>query len=357
MSLSDRTKLGNLASVIIVSYNSKNDLAECIPSLMSQSYTNKELIIVDNASADGTVAFIREQYPDIHLVESKSNLGYAEGNNLGFRHSQGDYIVIVNPDTVAHHDWLKELIRPLENDTGISLTSSKILLYDRRDNINTCANITHYSGLDFCNGFRDSSARFVKDEEVGAVSGCSFAITRNVFDQLNGFDPDFFMYMEDIDISWRARLAGYKILLAPSSIIYHKFSLIVHPWKLFFLERNRYLMILKNYKLKVLVLSMPALFITEIMTMGYAVTRGLPFVYYKLKAYLWLATNFGQIIDKRRNVQKTIKITEKDFIRMLEWHIPFDQLVGNRLLYAVANLVFNSFYYAFYTFVLQTALN
>jgi GT2 family glycosyltransferase len=316
-----------------------------------------EVIIVDNASSDGTVDFIRDQYPGLKLVESKANLGYAEGNNIGFRHSCGDYIVIVNPDTVAHHDWLKELLLPLEDDQGISLTSSKVLLYDQRDSINTCANITHYSGLDFCNGFRAPSARFDRAEEVGAVSGCSFAIRRNVFAQLNGFDPDFFMYMEDIDISWRARLAGHKILLAPLSIIYHKFSLKVNPRKMFFLERNRYLLILKNFRLKILLLSLPALFITEIMTMGYAVIRGPSFIYYKLKAYWWLLTNPGKVLDKRWDAQNNIKISEKAFIQMLEWHIPFDQLIENRLLQAVTNLVFNSFYHAFYHLVLRTTLS
>jgi Predicted glycosyltransferases len=357
MSSSHKTSSGSLASVIIVSYNSKNDLEECIPSLISQSYTNKELIVVDNASTDGSAAFVRARYPDIALIENKSNSGYAGGNNIGFLHSHGDYIVIINPDTVAHRDWLKELIRPLENDPDISLTSSKILLYDRRDNINTCANITHYSGLDFCKGFREPSARFDKEEEVGAVSGCSFAIRRSVFDQVGGFDPDFFMYMEDVDISWRARLAGYTIMLAPSSIIYHKFSLKVNPGKIFFLERNRYMMILKNFRLKALLLSLPALLVTEAMTMGYAVTQGPAFVFYKLKAYWWLATNLGRIIEKRRTVQKNIKITEKEFFRMLEWHIPFDQLIENRLLRATVNLAFNSFYYAFYTFVIRRILS
>lgn len=346
-----------LASVIIVSYNSKKDLIECLPSILDQAYPALEIIVVDNASTDGTSQYLREQYPCVNLIESQDNLGYAAGNNLGFLYSRGEYVVIVNPDTVACPGWLSELIKPLEEDPGLSLTSSKILLYDRRDNINTCANITHYSGLDFCNGLWASSARFDRDQEVGAVSGCSFAIRRSVFDQLNGFDSDFFMYMEDIDISWRARLAGHRILLAPASIIYHKFRLKVHPWKLFFLERNRYLMILKNYRLKILLVSLPALLITEIMIMGYAVTRGLPFVFYKLKAYWWISTNFWTVLDKRRDVQKNIKITEKAFIRMLEWHIPFHQLVENRLLQALTNIVFNSFYYAFYTFVLKPTLS
>lgn len=349
--------VNHLVSIILVSHNSKADLAECLPSIISQSYPRKEIIIIDNASTDGTVSYVKGRYPGIKLIESGSNLGYAAGNNLGFRHSTGKYLVIVNPDTVAEQGWLEELIRPLENDPCVSLTSSKILLYDHQDSINTCANITHYSGLDFCNGFRDPSGKFDKDEEVGAVSGCSFAIRRSVFEQLNGFDPDFFMYLDDIDISWRARLAGHKILLAPSSIIYHKFSLKIHPRKLFFLERNRYQLILKNFRLKILLLSLPALLITEIMTMGYAVIRGLPFVYFKLKAYWWLIANLGKVASKRRAAQNNIKISEKAFIQMLEWHIPFDQLIENRLLQAITSVVFNSFYHAFYKLILQTTLS
>jgi len=136
---------------------------------------------VDNASTDNTPEFIRAEFPDIKLVETGSNLGYPAGNNIGFEHAKGEYIVILNPDTVADPNWLLQLMKPLDENPDIAITTPKILLYDHKDKINTCGNSVHFTGLDFCRGLYEPSTSFSKNEEVGAISGCSFAIRKEVF--------------------------------------------------------------------------------------------------------------------------------------------------------------------------------
>ncbi len=341
-----------LTSIIILSYNSRKDLTECISSLIDQTYPDKEIIIVDNASTDGSPEFVRKSFPGIKLIETGSNLGYPAGNNAGASQAKGKYIIVVNPDTVADPQWLDELIRPLEENPEIALTTSKILMYGQRGRINTCANHSHFTGLDFCRGLHEPSSSFSYPQEVGAVSGCSFAIRREVFEELGGFDPDFFLYLEDIDLSWRARLAGYKILYVPSSIVHHKFRLSVAPWKEFYLERNRYLMLLKNYSLKMLILITPALFVTEIVTWGHAILNGFPYIHNKFRAYRWILANPGRILDKRREIQKNRRVSDKEFIQLLEWKIPFEQVIGNGFVSGLANVILNSFY-KFYFIVLK----
>ena len=189
-------KNSKLATIILLSYNSHEDLAECIPSLMGQTYLNNEIIVVDNASTDSSVEFIKTNYPDIKLIETGENLGYPSGNNVGFEHAEGEYIAVLNPDTIVDTKWLAELIKPLEHDPQIALTTSKILIYDRKTVINTCANSPHYTGLDFCRGLYDAASEYGEIEEVGAISGCSFVIRKEALNHLAGFDSDLFLYLE-----------------------------------------------------------------------------------------------------------------------------------------------------------------
>jgi len=333
-----------LVSIILLSYNSKEDLEACLPSLMSQTYTHHEIIVVDNASTDNTSGFIRDNYPNITLIETGSNLGYPGGNNIGYQHARGEYIIILNPDTVTDPNWLAELIKPLSENSGIALTTSKILIYGQQDTINTCANIIHYTGLDFCRGLNESSSHFSKPEEVGAISGCSFAVKREVFEDLGGFDADFFLYLEDADLSWRARLAGYRIMFVPDSIVYHKFHISVTPWKEFYLERNRYLMLLKNGSLTMLVLTFPAFIVTEIVTWGHAVLHGYSFIYNKLRAYWWILTNIAKINKKRGVVLENRRIGDRELLRLFDWKIPFEQVIENGILCKLSNVLFNSFF-------------
>ncbi|AYK15550.1 glycosyltransferase family 2 protein [Methanosarcina flavescens] len=331
-------------SIVILSYNNREDLEECIPSLMSQTYQDFEIIVVDNASMDGSEEFIRTNYPMIKVVQTGKNLGYPAGNNAGFEVAEGEYIVVVNPDTVADPEWLAELIKPLERDHTIAATTSKILIYYQKDRINTCANTSHLTGLTFCRGLNKSVDEFNNFQAVGAVSGCSFAIRRDVLKYINGFDPDFFLYMEDADLSWRIRFAGGKILYVPESIIYHKFNLSIAPWKEFYLERNRYLILLKNLDTKTLLLLTPALAITEIVTMSHAVLNGPKYVKSKLMAYLWIIKHIRAISIKRDETLSKKRVTDKEFFGLLDWSIPFEQVIENPIMKRTTDIIFNSFY-------------
>lgn len=332
------------ASIILLAYNSKSDLEECIPSLESQSYKDYEIIVMDNSPNNDVQNFVSKNYPDIKYVKNNSNIGYPAGNNNGLKYAKGKYIIVVNPDTVADNEWLNQLIKPLENNAEVAITNSKVLLYHYQDLVNTFSNYCHFTGLDFCKGLGEPSSLYSKPSEAGAISGCSFATRRDVFEEIGGFDPDFFLYMEDVDLAWRVRLAGYKILAVPSSIIYHKYELSIGAWKNYYLERNRYQMLLKNYSLKMLILIFPAILVAEIITWGHAILQGLPYIKSKLDAYWWVLTNIPGIIEKRKQIQNNRKISDKEFIELLEWRIPFEQVIKNKTLCRIADIVFNTFF-------------
>jgi GT2 family glycosyltransferase len=331
-------------SIVVLSYNSREDLVECIPSLLSQTYQDFEIIVVDNASIDKCEEFIRVNYPEIRVVQTGKNLGYPAGNNAGFQVAEGQYIVVLNPDTITDPEWLATLIKPLESDPTLTATTSKILIYSQKDRVNTCSNIIHHTGLTFCRGLDKPADQFNNYQIVSAVSGCSFAIRSNMLKKINGFDPDFFLYQEDADLSWRIRFAGGKIMYVPESVIYHKFRLSIAPWKEFYLERNRYLILLKNFDLKTLLLLLPSLFVTEIVTMGHAVLNGPNYIKSKLLAYFWIVRNFKVILAKRHETLSKKEITDREFFRLLDWRIPFEQVIENPIITRTAEIVFNSFY-------------
>jgi GT2 family glycosyltransferase len=331
-------------SIVILSYNSREDLEECIQTLITQTYHSFEIIVVDNASTDGSEEFVRINYPEIKVVQTGRNLGYAAGNNAGFEVAKGEYIVVVNPDIVADPEWLAELIKPLESDQTITATTSKILIYYQKDRINTCAHKNHPTGLTFCRGLNKSADDFNNCQEVSSVSGCSFAIRSDMLRNINGFDPDFFLYQEDADLSWRIRFAGGKIMYVPKSVIYHKYKLSIAPWKEFYLERNRYLILLKNLDSVTLLLLLPSLIVTEIVTIGHALLNGPKYTKSKLLADLWILKNIKIVFTKRRETLSKKKISDKEFFNFLDWNIPFEQVIENSIISRIADMVFNSFY-------------
>jgi len=336
-------------SIILLTYNNNKDLAECIPSIFNQTYKDFELMIIDNGSTDGTIEFIKTNYPEIKLIETNSNLGYAGGNNIGFRHAKGDYIVVINPDTFVDPNWLVNLIKPLEEDPHIGITNPKVLEYNDRDH-GSCGNTSHYTGLHFPRGLEKSAATFTKPEIVSAISGCSFAIRREVLSRLKGFDPDYFLYLEDSDLSLRARLAGYDIMFTPESIVYHKHKTIITPQKEYYLERNRYMLLLKCYSMKLLIILLPAFILTEIVTWTHAAINGYKFAYSKLRAYGWILFNVGKILEKRQDVKALKKISDRKFLQLIEPEIPFEQIIESRMICTISDVVINSFYRAYFRF-------
>ncbi|HEU4792968.1 MAG TPA: glycosyltransferase family 2 protein [Nitrolancea sp.] len=291
------------ASVIVFGYNSRRFLDVCFTALLTQAYPgNFEVLFIDNTSTDGSVAYVQEHFPSVRVIESGENLGYAGGNNLGAKFARGDVLAFINPDTQAESDWLRELVRPLVLDSSIGLTTSKIVLIDNPDVINTCGNDLTLAGIATCRLAGEEAEKVTADEDVSAVSGAACAIRADLFLRLGGFDERFWMYLEDTDLSWRARLAGYRCRLAARSVVAHHYTFRLPPGKTRVIERNRYRMLAKNLSGWMLVALIPCLVVGELMTWGWAVLRGPRHLWAKTLAALWL---FGHLFELQQARQLT----------------------------------------------------
>jgi GT2 family glycosyltransferase len=338
------------ASVIIVSYNQRTMLDACLRSLLLCTNSNDEIILVDNASSDGSAQHIEATFSNVHVIQSSKNLGFASGSNLGASNALGNYLVFLNPDTEVSPGWLEELITPLENDTGIGLATSKILLLNNPHRINTAGNNIHLSGLTMCRGLGLKAEALTKSTEVNAVSGAGFIIRRDLFERLHGFDPDFFMYMEDADLSWRSRIAGYKCLYIPSSVMYHDYALRFGSKKTYYQERNRYLMLLKSLRWPTFLILMPMLLLMEVISWGFVLFREPNRYHNKLDAYKWIVTNWGSIQGKRFQVQLLRRVSDRELLLKNSWRISFDQ-VDEGFVGSTARVIFNPLFYVFYRLI------
>jgi GT2 family glycosyltransferase len=319
MIATDFRSFNELASIIIVTYNHHKYLEKCVSSIRKQNYPH-EIIVVDNGSTDGTINYIKETFPDIKIIVSPANRGYGAGNNLGFKYTNGRYIVILNPDVIVEQSWLENLIAPLKRQDNV-ITTSKILMYDGKK-INTLGNINHYTGLTFTRGLGEDPIKYSQILQTTGISGACFALTNTAYAKIGGFDETFFLYNEDSDFSWRANLMGYNILAIPDSIIYHDYQLKVSPEKIYFLEKGRYIILRKYLSLKDKIILSPSLFIAEILTFGYAIQFGKVGLKFKLKA---------MVDGYNARVQYVNREDHTLLFQMLEKSIPIDQLTFTRI--------------------------
>ena len=313
-------------SIIVVNYNSGTKLSRCLQSVnQTKLVVETEVIVVDNASTDGSVDFVDIKFPGLTLIRNHKNLGYGAGNNIGAAHARGKYLAFLNPDTVIQSDWLSSLVATLESNATIGLVTSKILMINQPGMINACGNDVHISGLTLCRGLGKSSSDLNQLEEVCAVSGAAFAIRSNLYNFLGGFDKDFFLYMEDTDISIRSRLLGYKCYFVPDSVVYHDYVLNFSKRKTFFLERNRHLMLLKCFRIGTIMVLFPILLLAEIVTWSYILLRDTKNYYNKINAYLWIFNNLNSIMAKRRTIQKLRRISDKEILKLSLSRLEFEQ--------------------------------
>lgn len=326
-------------SVIILNYNGGQQLERCLRSVLDQTYTNYEVIVVDNASTDESVELVKRKFPNIKLIVNLKNMGYSGGNNIGIRSTNSEYVVILNPDTEVDRNWLSELVKPLKEDESVAFTTSKILDYHNKKKINTCGNLEHFTGFAFCRGIGESPDKYCKPEAVGGFSGCSFLARKKILDEIGYFDKDFFSYLEDADLSWRARLMGYKIMYVPTSIVYHRHSATLSPLKYFLLEKNRNALLMKHYNVKTLIFISPALILSEVLAWGYALKNGSSYMKAKVRAHAWTVKNLRNILEKRRSIQRLRKASDRELLNQLTHEIPISALMNTNVDSFSRNLV------------------
>jgi GT2 family glycosyltransferase len=209
-----------MVSVVILNFNGRRYLEACLSSLAAQTYRDFEVIVVDNASQDGSVEYLEAQFPWVKVIRNRANLGFAGGCNEGIKHTCGDFILTLNNDTRAESRLIEYLIKPMLSDKRVGACAAKMLLPDGR--INSAGICLSRSGAAWDRGmFEQDCGQYDYQQEVfGACAGAAL-YRKEMLDEIGLFDEDFFLYMEDVDLAFRAKLAGWKCIYVPEAVVYH----------------------------------------------------------------------------------------------------------------------------------------
>lgn len=318
-----------LVSIIIVNYNGYKHLKECFDTLDNLIYNNKEIIFVDNGSIDNSVDFIKEHYKNVKIIKLEKNYGYAIPNNLAAAQARGKYIALLNNDVSVNQFWLSELVKIAESAPTIGIVASKIYYYETPEVINYAGGFFEKFGYSrhICANLKDNE-KFNSQRETFFACGAALLIKRTLIDKIGLFDPLYFAYCEDLDLSWRAWIAGYKVIYAPKSFIYHKSSSVLKefiPRRLFLNERNRLRTILKNYEIRSLVIVLPIYFKRRLLILKKNIfiiinNQNLAIFYFLIyiKTFFWNLYHIHSLIKNRKIIGSYRKIDDKKMFQIFE---------------------------------------
>lgn len=241
----------------ILNWNGQKWLEKFLPSVCNSTYPNHHVLVIDNASTDDSVSFLQKNYPEIQIVVNPTNSGFAGGYNQGLQNIEADYYAILNSDVEVDKHWLNPLVDRLENNKNIAAAQPKILAYKQKDHFEYAGAAGGYIdkyGFPFCRGRIFFTAEQDLDQYNTAqavfwATGAALFIRASVFNQLKGFDADFFAHMEEIDLCWRIQNTAYQVWVEPKSVVYHVGGGTLgkeNPHKTYLNFRNNLIMMAKN---------------------------------------------------------------------------------------------------------------
>jgi GT2 family glycosyltransferase len=211
----------NKVSVIVVNWNGQRFLEDCLGSLSRQTYANREIILVDNGSTDASVNYVKEKFPEVKVVELRENTGFTGGNAAGLQVAEGEFIGLVNNDTRADDRWMENLLKPMLRDHKIGICASKLIIADTKC-MDSAGDGMTTAGVGFNRGHGTNVNMYSSMQAVFAACAAGALYRRKMIDEIGFLDDDFFLYDEDVDLCFRAQLAGWKCVYVPDAIVHHK---------------------------------------------------------------------------------------------------------------------------------------
>lgn len=299
-------------SVIVLGYGEEEYLEECLTAITSGLTQHDELILVDNG-----IARLNERRAGLapaRIVGDGENRGFAGGCNFGAREATGDRLVFVNSDAIVEDGAVRELVAQLA-EPALGIASGCLLLADRPDEVNTVGNPIQYLGITWAGSCGEPYDEHTDRHQISCATGGFFAIRRDLWDQLSGFDETYFAYHEDTDLSLRTQHLGYRIDYVPTARARHHYEFSRNPRKMFLLERNRLLMVFTDYPAAVRRRVLPMLIATEPLFLVLSIMQGwLP---QKLQAWWWMLCHRAEVTRIRARVLSGRTMSPAQFADLL----------------------------------------
>jgi GT2 family glycosyltransferase len=294
------------AAAIVVAYRSGDALTRCLDSL-----AGVEVVVVDNGGGGAEIDAAEHRA----TVVRSPNDGFGAACNLGARETGADVLVFLNPDTVASPGAVEALARRLE-DVSIGVAQARLRLLDEPEKLNSSGNVLHVSGLAWPGGYRDAAETVDRVRDIPYASGAALAVRADLFRELGGFTEKLFLYQEDLELCWRARLRGLRIVVEPEADVLHDY-LLERPGrrKEYYLERNRLIFLATAFSLRLLLLLAPVLVAAELALALLALRRG--WLREKARGWAWLLRHATWLGEHRRAVQASRRVSDRDLAPLL----------------------------------------
>lgn len=336
--------------VIILSHNSRPYLDDLFFSLGEVKYPDWRILFIDNNSSDNGIEYLKEKFlpnfSNLEIMELDKNIGFAGGNNVGLKYfadNNFDCAYLLNQDTVVEPDFLEKAAQRMDAETG---SVQSLIFLHNQERVNTLGNAIHFLGFGYCYGYgwdREKTDACLnewrkRDPElnIAYASGAGALFNLRGLAQVGFFDEDYFMYHEDLDLGWRLRLAGYRNVLAPDSVIYHKYEFLRSIKKYYWMERNRFITIARNYSLRGIVMIAPAFLLMELGLFIFSFFSGWWKEKLKVYGYFLYPTTWRKIAVGRKRVQSMRQVPDKDIGRYFVGEILF-QGIDNPILRRLIN--------------------
>ena len=238
-----------LVSIIIPNWNGVHHLPVCLKGVQRQTHSPVEVIVADNGSTDRSLAYIAREYPNVRVLALGENRGFAGACNAGLGVARGEFVALLNNDTEADSHWLEEVVAAFRRHRAAGIVASRMLLFDQRDVFHTAGDFYRRDGTPGNRGVRQKDeGQYDREEDVFSANGGSAAYRRTMLDEIGVLDEDFFFSCEDVDLAWRAQLAGWRCIYAPRALVYHKLSATGGgPTASFYDGRNFIYLLAKDY--------------------------------------------------------------------------------------------------------------
>src|SRR5438552_13711346 len=337
---------GPLVSIVVVNWNGLKFLDDCLASLARQTWLEREFILVDNGSSDGSRAVIgswTKWLPNAQAVFLPNNTGFCRANNLAFARARGEWIALFNNDAVADPTWLEELLRYGDVERRIGMLASKILFHDPPGVIDKAGHLIYWDGQNRGRGTMEAdTGQYDRAEEILWPDACAALYHRQLLEETGGFDETFFAFGDDADLGIRARLLGWKAWYVPTAVAYHRHSAsfgVYSPLKVMLVERNRALLAVKNFSWPLL-LQNPFWTMKRFLWNAYGVLRDQGAAARFVETNGWLQTLFNlawsylsaaklipEAWRRRRIIQRTRRISSREMRQLFQrFQIPVREL-------------------------------
>ncbi len=301
------------ASIVIPNYNGRKFLKGCLDSISRQSFYDYEIIIIDNASSDGSIDFLQENYKNIVIKKLNKNYGFSKAVNDGIKLAKGEYVVLLNNDTELDKYWLENLVKCIQKDEKIFSVCSKMIQYHNKDLIDDAGDEYTLLGWTQKCGDGQATEKYIQKREVFSSCAGAAIYRKSIFNEIGYFDENFFAYMEDVDISYRAKIHGYKNIYCPDAIVYHIGSGTsgsrYNEFKVKLSARNNIYVPYKNMPLIQFIINLPFLLIGFFVKYIFFLKKGFGKIYLEgLKEGLTTLHKIKKVKYKNKNLFNYIKI-------------------------------------------------